>query len=457
MTKSALKMLFCLALVAVPLAAGPLYLPTALNQTAGAYLRSTDVWVTNPDFVVQGFVVRYLPTLTDGTERTAGDEIGPFYLLPGETKRFDNLVPAGFRGMLEFDGFPGLRFNAALTSRTLQGVKVDEAEIPLLTQVELAQANDYVMLQGLEKVGFATTSNLGLVNFGHASARCYVGLRQKDGLLIIQNAAVDLAPLAQVEFADVFSILGLSIVPEGARAEITCNQLFWAYFSTYNNTSGAVEFVEPSSAIVKSSLVEPSGDGGGEPPPPPPGDAVTFTRAGTFMTYPQSYWGAHNFRINMPFGGARTFRKAIVDFNVHIGNWDSHNPSGFHCIFWLQAGQSWNNMYGYVNTRGTRNLTVFQVNTTGYGYHETTQGGSPQPGGDYRVHYEYDTVSGVVFHTIRDMSGNQVAGREYELHPNIDDFTAGSFFIEFGAQLAEGPESYTPGWRFSDLQASFVP
>lgn len=454
--KLALKALCCLALAAAPLAAGPVYLPVAFNFTDGAYVRSTGLWVTNPDTAVQGFVVRYLPALTDGTTREDGDETGPYYLLPGQTLLVEGLVPAGFRGMLELDGFVGLQFNGALIVKTLQGVKVHEAEIPVLTQADLAVANDTLVLQGLEKVGSATTSNLGLVNMGHASARCYVGLRQKDGLLIIQNAVVDLAPLAQVEFADVFSILGLAIVPEGARAEITCNQAFWSYFSTYNSTSGTVEFVEPSSSISRSTLVEPLG-ATAPPPPPPPGNAVVFSSPGTFMTYPNQRWAANNFRINMPFGGSRTFRKIVVDFDFHIGNWDNGNPTGFHCVFWLQAGQSWNNMYGYVNTRGTRNLTVFQVNTTGGGYVETTQGGSPQPGGDYREHYEYDTETHLVSHEIRDSSGNFVAGREYDIAQSIDEFTASSFFIEFGAQLAEGPESYTPGWRFSNLVAQFIP
>jgi hypothetical protein len=36
-------------------------------------------------------------------------------------------------------------------------------------------------------------------------------------------------------------------------------------------------------------------------------------------------------------------------------------------------------------------------------------------------------------------------------------FSTNSFFIEFGYQQAEGPESYTPGWTFSDLTASFIP
>src|SRR6187200_2467521 len=72
-----------LVAAAAPLAAGAIYLPIALHEVDGAYSRTTEVWVTNPDTVIQGFVVRYLTSLTDGTVRAPGDERGPYYLLPG--------------------------------------------------------------------------------------------------------------------------------------------------------------------------------------------------------------------------------------------------------------------------------------------------------------------------------------------------------------------------------------
>jgi hypothetical protein len=207
-----------LALAAAPLAAGPVYLPVALNEIDGAYQRTTEVWVTNPDGAIQGFVVRRISSGGDGTLRTTGDEIGPYYLAPGESRRFDDLVPGGFRGMLELDGATVLHFSAALTSKTLQGLKVSESEIPVLTQADLSPSNEPVLLQGLERAGTTLTTNFGLVNLSHSPNACTVSLRQKDGLLIIQNVNLNLAPLTQAQFDDTFAILGLSVVPEGARA-----------------------------------------------------------------------------------------------------------------------------------------------------------------------------------------------------------------------------------------------
>src|SRR5688572_6001045 len=66
-----------LALAAAPLAAGTVYVPVAINETEGAYKRTTEVWATNPDAAIQGFVIRRLASSTNGTTRVSGDEIGP--------------------------------------------------------------------------------------------------------------------------------------------------------------------------------------------------------------------------------------------------------------------------------------------------------------------------------------------------------------------------------------------
>jgi len=451
--KRTLLALCTLSLIAAPVAAGPVYLPGAIHETDGAYLRATELWVTNPDTVVQGFVVRYLAAATNGTVRSDGDETGPYYLAPGESKRFTNLVPNGFRGMLELDGALMLQFNGALTVRNANGAQVGEAEVPVLTQADLALAGSALTLQGWERAGSTLTTNLGMVNLAHNAAHCTVAIRQRDGLLIIQNVPINLAPLSMLQFDDALAIVGQTTVPEGARAEVSCDQNFWAYTSTYNDQTGDVEFIEPSVALASSTLTKPVGT---DPDPePPPGNAVVFTRSGEIVRYPTSNSGLSNYRVNMPFGGSRQFRKLELDFDFHIGNWDPRNSNGFHCIFWLNNGQSWSNMFGYVNTRGTQNRTVFQVNATGHGQQETATGGSPQPGGDYHMHYEYDLNEDRVFFRITN-GGGTVVTKEYGLQGTT--FSTSNFFIELGYQYAsEGPEAYTPGWTFSNLRAVFIP
>ena len=103
--KRTLLALCTLALAAAPVLAGPVYLPAAIHETDGAYVRSDRALGDQSGYRRAG-IRRALPLRqhANGTLRVAGDETGPYYLAPGESKRFTNLVPAGFRGMLELDG-----------------------------------------------------------------------------------------------------------------------------------------------------------------------------------------------------------------------------------------------------------------------------------------------------------------------------------------------------------------
>jgi hypothetical protein len=284
-------------------------------------------------------------------------------------------------------------------------------------------------------------------------------LRRKDGLLIIQNVALTVQGLSMVQFDDAFGILGLPVVPEGARAEVTCGQKFFAWFSSYDDLTGDVNFVGPSSSIFNSALVEPQPGPGPDPDPDPdpePGDAVVFERNGPFVSFPTSRWSVHNFRVNMPFGGSREFRKVVLDFDFHVGRWDPQLPGGFHCIFWLNNGHNWSNMFGYVNSRGNKGKTVFQVNATGGGHQETTQSQGVEQNTNYHMRYVYDKTTREVSYRITHAGGGTVASKAYNLQGG-SPFSTSSFFSEFGAQRAEGPESYTPQWNFSNMKAVFHP
>ena len=324
--KRILLALCTLALAAAPVLAGPVYLPAAINQTDGAYAQVTELWVTNPDTAIQGFVVRYISGTANGTIRVAGDEIGPYYLAPGESKRFTNLVPAGFRGMLELDGATMLRFTGALTTRNLNGTKVAEAEVPVLDQTDIAAPGTTILLQGWERAGSTLTSSLGVVNLAHTAAQCTISIRLTDGLLAIQNVPITLQPLTQVQFDDALAVLGLTNVTEGARSEVSCDQSFWSYLTTRNNQTGEVEFIEASTRVGGSTLVEPVGtipDPGPDPDPDPPtGDSVVFTRSGEIVRYPSSNNGLSNFRVNMPFSSNREFSQGHGRFRLphrHLG------------------------------------------------------------------------------------------------------------------------------------------
>ncbi len=109
-------------------------------------------------------------------------------------------------------------------------------------------------------------------------------------------------------------------------------------------------------------------------------------------------------------------------------------------------------MMGYLNSKGTQGKMTFQVN---YGVgRETNQTPGMQTGTTYHVHYEYDMVGGEVWYQVKNGSSVRVSGSH---NTSANDVTSSKMFIQFGTQIAEGPESRTPGWKWYDFTAQFIP
>ena len=436
-----------------PLSAGMLYVPVGLNESGATSIRNTELWVTNPsDAAVIGFYARFIPSLSDGT--LIAGETPVYYVLPGQSLRFTDLVPQGGRGMIEIEGSPELIVTARLAPQAV-GFDVDPepVDVPVLGSKDLIPAGGAAWLQGFERAGTTRTSNLGVANLAHVANNCTVDVRQADGLLILQNVGFKLPPLSMAQFDDAFALLGLTNVAWGARVKVSCDQSFWAYNSVYDADSGAVQFGRPSVTPADSQLPKVEapggggGGGGGEDPPVDP-TAVVFSLPGNFLTCS----GCGNWQYDMPFGSTRRFRKIVLDFDVWAKQWDSGRPNGFHCVFWLNNGSAWSNMMGYLNSKGTQGRMTFQVNW-GVG-REASQNPGMQLGTWYHVHYEYDMIEGAVWYEIRNGASVRVSG-SYDT--GADEVSTSKMFVQFGSQIAEGPESRTPGWKWSDLTAQFIP
>lgn len=194
------------------------------------------------------------------------------------------------------------------------------------------------------------------------------------------------------------------------------------------------------------------GVGGGPDPEP---NAVVFEQNGNFFTCNR----CQNFQLNMPIpGGRRDFAKVIVDFEVFVAGFDTNRPSGFHCLFWLNNGTQWPDMMGYLNSRGTRNTTVFQSNGplgAPIGM-ERTKSPGVLGGETYKVHYEYDTIEKVVFYEVRRLNGELRVADSFALPNNVRPLSTSFAFIQFGTQEGE-VESRTERWRWSNFRAQFIP
>lgn len=190
---------------------------------------------------------------------------------------------------------------------------------------------------------------------------------------------------------------------------------------------------------------------GGEPLPE---GSEVFELQGEFLTCR----GCTNWQYDMPFGGQRTFSKIVLDFDVFINEWDPSRTSGFHCLFWLNNGNQWQDMLGYLNSKGTQGRVTFQVNGplgSPIGVEARATPGF-QKGQKYQIHYEYDTVEKVVWFEARTTSGELWVSKTIQLPPSTGPVNTKYMFIQFGHQ--EGHvESETPRWRWSDFRAVFIP
>lgn len=427
--------------IARPAGAGVVYVPAAVHEIQGNVVIRTEVWATNPSMSeVLGFFSLFLPSLQDGTQREGERPV--HFVGPGQSVRFSNLVPPGQRGMLELEGSPDLLLSARLVVDVIgQDGEPEPEEIPLIGSAERLAANSEAWIQALGKNGNQRYANVGLLNLGHEPATCRVDLRRADGLLLVQNVEARLPALSHVQFDDAFSLLQLTNVADGAWLKWTCDQPFWAYGSLYNLNNRSTQFMKPSIQPKKSSLLKPGEVIIDEP-------EVVYELPGTYLI---SGPNNHDWFFYMPAVHGRVFRKIKMQFDVYVGGWDPNIPNGFHCLFWLQNNFfRWDLMLGYLNSRGTQNTMVFQVNYTGYGDIERYQGPGLQIGGTYRVFYEYNAPEGFVAYAIYQGS-NYVTGVSYPLEVASVAMT-NDVFISFGTQIADGPEARTYGWRFSDFK-----
>ena len=186
----------------------------------------------------------------------------------------------------------------------------------------------------------------------------------------------------------------------------------------------------------------------------PPGSTV-FELPGNYLTCQ----GCGNWQYDMAFGGTRSFSKVVIDFDVFVAGWDPSRPTGWHMLFWLNNGPRWQDMMGYLNSRGTTGRTVFQVNGPLGNPIGVEQYASPtvQVGQRYHVHYEYDTTERVVWYEIRDAAGAVRVSDAIALPANVGPVRTNFAFIQFGSQPGGAVESLTNGWRWFDFRAVWIP
>lgn len=450
---SAVRLFVALVAVAVPAAAGTLYVPTLAPELPADAPYKLRVWLTNSGASPASVQILALEGVGDGTK--------------GRGKPETRTVPAGStlvlfleaeHGLLEIQAPDSVAVNAELRNTSLPGPREVFGSVPVIGSGNLAKAGETLLLQGLRRSTAGVSTHVGLVNLGHQKASCGASLHAADGRKLF-SATLPLQALSHTLFPDA---LVMQKQIGDVHARISCDRPFYAYLAMIESDEGEIVFVEPSP--TGGSTLKPPGD----EPPKPSAESVVFTRAGTFHT-PTRGKPTATFNIAVP--KSQTFRRVVLDLDFTHGGWYGPEPYKMHSLFWLHRGgccwPQWNeNILGFANAfgpgpGGNRIRVSHNLAVRDRPYPTLAQGIELKPGTTYHVRYEYDAAGGKT--RLRLSAGGKVLF-ETTGHATVSRIKpdgSGEFMAYFGhknqAGTGNGAERPTYNWKYSNLRVEFIP
>jgi hypothetical protein len=237
-----------------PAHAGTVYVGLVVDIEIGGVFYTTQLRVTNTSDQPLFFITHFIPTLENGTERSADATAKPIGVSPGQTFVFTNLTKSSQTGgMLEITGDDELFFTAVLLPRVGSQLGLG-SEVPIIGSEQIVSAGQPITLQGVRRDA-QRVSNLALLNLSQQTNHCTVDLFAAGGGSLMNRAALELAPLSHHYWPDVLSLVGVAQTNE-ARFEITCSAAAYAFAQTVNLSTAAVSTILRSPSLY-STLVRP--------------------------------------------------------------------------------------------------------------------------------------------------------------------------------------------------------
>jgi hypothetical protein len=307
-------------------------------------------------------------------------------------------------------------------------------------------------LQGLFRDLSGSYTDLLVVNLAIQAAACDIQFFRADGTQVGGTATVSVPPLSLRSFGDAFGLLGAPSITD-ARAQVSCNQPFFAFAAVFNAARTLLSFVTPS-ATGASTLPGPAGPG------PAPG-AIVFERTGEVHRVVP---GDEIEILKVPVPQPLTLRKVIVEWDVVPGPWTASKPEGNHNLIWIHRGKYRSNTLANVNTFGPPRSGIKNTQNLDMAAKAFTTKEVPlalQEGISHHLRYVYDAETNKVTLTVTS-GGATVSTLEMDgsaLNKRITVPAAG-LFVQFGhtaAQAAQGIEFPTYGWVYSNLRIEMQP
>ena len=273
-------------------------------------------------------------------------------------------------------------------------------------------------------------ANLEIANFGPVAASCQYRLRRPLGSFIGAARSVTVKPASHIVVVDPLSVAAETRTAAGIRADVKCDQPFYAY-GTFSSTS------------AKSFRMLYPFDG----PPTPYTEVVNLNLNGAFFRPTD---GSSEMIVPLPLVPDRGYRKATIDFDMNLNEF-SPVFSGVVGMFHTGGPRFNKTLYFGSFIRGNRNRTMIDQGSPVV-EPALKFGSTWQQGSNYHFTIVYDAENAMIRYLV--MQGTRT----------VFDVTGGAYTLDladrgqpvklsFGLSGIADQAYYPPvGWKFSNLK-----
>lgn len=410
-------------LLAGPAGAGVVLIPVPEPNLPDGTTRLLRVVLSNTGEVTRRATPTFIPAGADGTgpARVTGGSIA---VAPKATVVVEGLATDD--GLVELVTAPQLVIQALLVLRDAAGNELSTMVLPITDDTAVDSADASSVLLELARGGGLVT-DLMLVNVdAEGSAECTVDFFGANGTMV-RSIAGTVAPYSMVAAGDVLAGVTASLV----KGVVSCDRAFdtWAIVTDLGGQSHRA--ISPP-ALGTSTLAPPGTSDC-------PIGGVCLTIPGVVHT---ASGAAPNRTIQMPVPAGRSFARMKLELDITAGQWYGPDSEGHHGLFWLHRGSLGaydRNVFGSVNSRGTRNRLLMVTNidmAPGDHTFDTAQVGLT-PGQVYHVVYELDSATRRATLTMT-KDGATIVSLPTNLGGPLGSGSASSLVLSLGHALNQG-------------------
>ena len=301
-----------------------------------------------------------------------------------------------------------------------------------------------LILEGLVSGG-TRTSGLALANLSGSAAKCSVRLTDADGKALgaVTEVSVTLAPRSDRYLGDLFASQNVA----EARAEVSCDQSFYAFAVIPDRETGGVAVVDPI-ALLEADAITPC----------TVGSRVACFDAKGIVHQPTPAVPVKRVSFPVPAG---TYGRIKMSLDVTVGPWFKSDPDAKHLIYWFVLNKNVD-MIGMLYFRGPNAYTALSRYGIGLTHPQKIKLVKPFkaiPGRTYRCENDLDMSSGKITITVTDTaSGEKVvlSGRANvsQLTTKVNDKLIIDMAFPEGKTPDEVP-SYN--WTYKDVHVEAYP